>query len=82
MKNRILKSFWVPLNNPPSLKTAQPLLARGHTGGGGGEATLGTRSWDPGPAKRSFDPPPRGTQVPGGGGTGVKFQKKLLGVLK
>ena len=44
MKNRISNNFYVPLNSLSSVK-----MARGHMEGGGGGATGGTRSWDPGP---------------------------------
>ena len=37
MKNRISKTFHVPLNSLSGMKTAKSSLARGHMGGGGGD---------------------------------------------
>ena len=48
MKNRISKSFHVPLNSLSSVKTAKSSLARGHTGGadwGCLELGRGTPPW-------------------------------------
>ena len=47
MKTLISENFHVPLNSLYSVKTAESSLPRGHIGGGG--ATGGTWSWDPGP---------------------------------